>query len=712
LLRPLRIILALVLLAAVGLCAAVLLYPLPRVLVDLRPHETEKVYDRDGSLLYEVLDQAQGRQTFLPLSEIPKPIVDAFLSAEDQSFYQNSGIDFPAILRSIWQNVSAGQIVSGGSTITQQLVRNAIGTNQSRTFAQKLKESLLALKVSRLHDKDQILELYLNSIYFGGLAYGVESASWQYFGKSAQNLDLAESAFLAGLPQAPNRYYPFKYFDAAKKRQEAVLAAMLKNGAIKDSEFQSAKEETLTLKPTKADKKAPHFVDYVLQGTQEESDVLNPNCKTDSGLPIADCGFQESNSRITTTLDLGLQENLENIVESQLTFLQQYHLSNAAAVVLDAKTGDLLAMVGSADYFDPSIQGAVNVATSLRQPGSALKPLLYATAFEKGWTPATVINDEPVRFDTQEGLPYDPKNYDLEYHGPVTVAQALAQSLNIPAVKTLDFVGIAPFLRKVQDFGITTLTESPEHYGLSLALGSGEVTLLELTDAYTAFANHGQWCPVRYLKTDGAPDCAKATSPEIAQTISSILSNNELRMPEFGEENPLHFDFPVAAKTGTSRDFRDNWTVGYTDDYAVGVWVGNANGDNMQGVSGIEGAAPLFNKVLNLLHEKYGTVLTVQNDERIPSTIDLNNGQGANGNSRLPDFRIISPFANDVYLYDPTKPADTQKIQLQASESAQWFVDDRPLGQGESVLWTLSPGAHMIRAVSGDETREVEINVQ
>jgi len=700
--RFLKFILTLFLLANLAL-GFVLLMPLPKVLTELRPQETVKIFDRNGTLIDEEIKDAQGRQTFVSIAEIPSNLKNAFLAAEDQRFYEHSGVDFSAILRAVWQNVSAGEVVSGGSTITQQLVRNLIGVNQTRSFAQKIKESVFALRLSRIHDKDQVFELYLNSIYFGGLAYGVEAASFQYFGKSVQNLDLAESAFLAGLPQAPNRYYPFKHFETAKQRQETILTAMLKADLITQAEFDESNEEQIKLKPSKTEKKAPHFSDFVLQ--------------EDRG---------NSSTKITTALDLGLQGRVENLLESQITFLRSKNVENAAAVVLDAKNGDLLAMVGGVDYFDSTIQGAVNLTTSLRQPGSALKPLVYAAAFEKGWTPETVIIDEPIKYDTPEGLPYSPQNFDLGFRGPVTAAQALAQSLNVPAVKTLDYVGLPTFLKFARDFGITSFTEDASHYGLSLALGSGEVSLLELTSAFGTFANHGKHCAIRYLYIDEKPDCSLALNPKTANLVSAILSNNDLRMPEFGEENPLNFDYPVAAKTGTSRNFRDNWTVGYTDDYVVGVWVGNARGELMQGATGITGAAPIFSKIVNMLHERSGTRLTVDTPVSIRTTLGSftntvgsnnysslqGNGSQGGGGSNPQGFRIISPFANDLFLFDPSKPAESQKVQLKASENAQWFVDDQSIGEGETVLWQIQRGEHTIRAVNGDLKKEVKIKVR
>lgn len=680
-------------------------YPVPKLLRDLKSEETVKVYDRYGELLYEVLDDQKGRQTYVSLSDIPTHLKNAFLSAEDQRFYEHSGVDLTAILRAVWQNLSAGKIVSGGSTITQQVVRNVIGINKERTFAQKAKETILAIKITKFIDKDEIFEVYLNSIYFGGLAYGVEAASWQYFNKSVVNLDLAESGFLAGLPQAPNRYYPFKHFERAKERQEAVLGAMLANSKITVSEFQQAFHELITLRSGSRAKRAPHFVDFVL--------VSNCGAALPAGRQGsrgANCGADSDSGQIITTLDAGLQERVDTILASDLTFLSYLNIENGAVVILEAETGDILAMVGSKDYDNEAIDGQVNNTTSLRQPGSSFKPLVYASAIEKGWEADTIIIDEPVRFETAEGLPYSPKNFDLVYHGEVTLAEALAQSLNVPAVKTLDFVGVGPFLSIVQSFGITSLTESPDHYGLALALGSGEVSLLELTNAYRVFSNNGYYSDYQLLKSGDKVAPIEIIQPATASVLSAILSNNDLRLPAFGEENPLNFDYPVAAKTGTTRDFKDNWTIGYTDDYVVGVWVGNADGAVMQGVSGISGAGPIFYKIMNMLHESTGTYLTLDPQINIP-VVRTGFVESALA-STSSEFRILSPFANDVFMIDPTKPVDYQKIKLEASEPAIWYVDDELVGEGKSVLWILKKGRHDVQAFSGDEERFVGIMVR
>ena len=665
-----------------------LFYPTQRLFNQFKPTETVKIVDRHEALLYEVLNE-KGRQTFLSLSDIPQSLQDAFIAVEDRRFYEHSGVDFQSILRAIWQNLSAGEVVSGGSTITQQLVRNMIGINKERTFFQKIKESLLALKVSRFTDKDTVFEMYLNSIYFGGLAYGVEAASQQYFDKSAAHLDLAESSFLAGLPQAPNRFNPYRHFEEAKERQETVLLAMLDSQMITKSSFDQSISEFLNIRSSSFNKRAPHFVDYILS-----------NGGADWG---ANGGL------IKTTLDLGLQEKIEDVVYSDLTFLEHYNITNVAVVVMDAKTGEILVMLGGKDYSDESIQGQVNVATSLRQPGSSIKPLVYATAFEKGWDASTIIADEPVHFETADGLPYSPKNFDLQYHGEVTVAEALAQSLNVPAVKTLEFVGLENFLVMAERFGISTFTQSPDYYGLALALGSGEVQLLELVNAYATFANHGKRPFIQSLASDSA-DEVEVVSPKTAGLISSILSNNSLRMPAFGEENPLHFSFPVAAKTGTTRNFRDNWTVGYTDDYVVGVWVGNAKGDVMEGVSGISGAGPIFHKIMNLLHEATDTKLTVS-DVNLNFEFGISNNQFPM-NGVISEFRIISPFSNDLFLFDSNKPAEFQKIQLTASKNSEWFVDGQFVGEGKEVLWPLEKGHHEVQATYDGEERVVGIEVR
>ncbi len=481
---------------------------------------------------------------------------------------------------------------------------------------------------------------------------------------------------------------------------------MLSNGAISQSEFSQAKDEYIKLnqnQSSRSSKKAPHFVDFILNKVEL------------SDLP----------QKIITTLDLGIQNRVENIIQSDITFLDKFNIKNAAAVILDVKNGDILAMVGSADYENEEINGEVNITTSLRQSGSSIKPLVYATALESGWSADTIIVDEPVQFDTVDGLPYSPKNFDLTYHGAVTVAEALAQSLNIPAVKTMDYVGAQSFLQIAESFGITTFDKSSAHYGLSLALGSGEVKLLELANAYSTFANDGNRADIRFIKSVsenqvGQSGFQNVISSKTANVISAILSSNDLRMPAFGEENPLKLSFRVAAKTGTTRNFRDNWTIGYTDDYVVGIWVGNASGEVMEGVSGISGAGPIFYKIMNMLHEKMGTVLTAGEDVKLPVTSVVIGGDQAIGRFRghegqsdsIQDFRIISPFANDLYQYDPNKPSGYQKIQLQASEKAKWYVDGRLVGEGKEVLWRIVRGHHQIKAVNDGEERVVAINVR
>lgn len=659
-----------------------LLYPVPENLEQLNLNKSQKITDRHGTILYEVIHPQSGKQSPVQFEKIPKSLINAFIATEDQRFYEHSGIDLKAILRAIWQNAQAGKVVSGGSTITQQAVRNFIGINQKRTLTQKAKESILAIKISLLHSKEKILESYLNTIYFGNLTYGVEAASKQYFNKSAHRLGLAESSFLAGIPQAPNRYNPFKNFEGVKKRQLHVLNAMLKEGYIDESQYEAAKSTPIKLIRNQTLKKAPHFVDFILEKTSEKSEI------------------------ISTTLDLGLQEKIEELIYSDLTFLKHLNINNAATILIHNPSGEIRAMVGSIDYFNKEIDGEVNVATSLRQPGSSIKPLVYALSFEKSWNPNTIIIDEPIQFKTANGQPYTPRNFDLKYRGEVTLSEALAQSLNIPAVKALDHIGIRYFLNKIKSFGINTLNSEPEHYGLSLALGSGEVKLIELTHAYSIFANNGTLKKLKWIKNT-EDQSTQVLNPQSAEWIKQILSDNFLRSPAFGEENQLNLDFKIAAKTGTTRNFKDNWTLGFTDEYTLGIWVGNNDGSPLQGVSGISGAGSLFNRIMNMLHQETGTQLTLQKKFEIQPI------KQKSVMETMESFRIITPFPDDHFLYNPQKPNDQQKIKLEASNKAKWFINNIFYQEGKSVLWELKKGKHHIRAESLEgEKEEVWVKVE
>ncbi len=572
------------------------LMPLPAVFFQPVEVATTKIFDRNRILLYEILQPDQGKKTLVKLEQMPVFFVKATLAAEDIHFYEHGGVDPYAILRAIFFNVREQRIVSGASTITQQLVHNILELGPNRSFSDKALEALYAIRLSNIYDKNQILELYLNKIYYGNMAYGAESAALDFFGKHLTELDLAQSSLIAGLPQSPSSYNPFVYFDRAKLRQKYVLDQMVKYQFIKRTEADAAFEEPLHLRRNRVEMKAPHFVYYVM--SQLDSQL---GSQADSR-NLAKGGFS-----IYTTLDYHLQQMAETNVSRQVGLLKDKNVTNGALLSIDPKTSQILAWVGSENYFDEKIDGAVDMITALRQPGSALKPFTYLLAFEKGMTPATILNDIPSQFPTEQG-PYEPKNYDLKYHGPVRVRNALASSFNIPAVQTLEFVGLQNFIGFLEKFGITTLDQSADFYGLALTLGGGEVRMLDLAKAYNVIANYGfqqQLSSVLAIQNSKGDDLYHWSTPSTsfllgpngkqhAYQIIDILKDPTARLGGFGEGNVLELSREAAVKTGTTRNFRDNWTVGFTPQLLTAVWVGNADATPMFNISGIDGAGPIW----------------------------------------------------------------------------------------------------------------------
>ncbi len=601
---------------------------------------SSKVYDRHGRLLFEMPPPHTGRHSPVPLSEMPDALRQAIVATEDASFYRNPGVDGWAILRAVWINLRGGEILSGGSTITQQLARNLLMSpdeRYERTMTRKLREAVLAWRIARRYSKDQILELYLNEIYFGNLAYGVEAAAQAYFGKHVRDLDLAECAMLAGLPQAPEYYNPLENLREAKARQAIILGLMVKQAYITQDQARQARAEELHFASAPFDIRAPHFVMYV-RGLLERELGLER--------------LEQGGLHIYTTLDVDLNETARDIVRHRLARLAEcngqrtdcppggHNVRNAALVALDPQTGEILVMLGSPDYFSARIDGAVNGTTALRQPGSSIKPITYAAAFEQGrLTPATMMLDVRTSFVTREGTSYVPLNYDLQFRGPVRLREALASSYNLVAVKVLDTIGTGAMSGLARRLGITTL-DDPDRLGLAVTLGGGEVRLLELTAAYAAFANGGNAIqPTAILRVEDDAGNILLASPthagdlplplplagghspspssfargfplsspllegtegkavldkRVAYLITDILSDDIARSPSFGEGSALQLTRPAAVKTGTTTDFRDNWTVGYTPDLVVGVWTGNADNQPMHDVSGITGAAPIW----------------------------------------------------------------------------------------------------------------------
>jgi len=565
------------------------------------------VLDRSGRVLYEILDPQTGSHRPTLLEDIPVALRQAVVATEDASFYTNPGLDLRGIVRALITNLRAGEIRAGGSTITQQVARNLLldsGERGERTWRRKLREAVLAWRLTRALPKDDILALYLNHVYFGSLAYGVEAAANVYFGKPVSQLSLAECAMLAGLPQAPAAHNPLADLSAAKARQAVVLQRMVREGYISAERAEQALREPLAFAGQPFAVEAPHFCMYVIGQVEE---LLGPEVLRSGGLLIH------------TTLDLDVQRSAESHVTRHLEALRLpdadgpgHNVHNAAVVVLEPSDGAIRAMVGSPDYFDAQISGAVNAALALRQPGSAIKPLTYAAAYERGWSPASVILDVPSSFTTAEAKPYRPVNYDHRFHGPVSLRTALANSYNVAAVRLLDAIGVDALLDVAGRLGVTTLTGAGR-YGLALTLGGGEVRLLDLTAAYAVFATGGlRSTPYAVERVEAltgdvlyrhlAERPVRVLDERVAYLVTDVLADADARIPAFGAGSPLHTPYGAAVKTGTTTEWRDNWTVGYTSAYVTGVWVGNADNTPMRGVSGVSGAAPIWQAIMNDLH--------------------------------------------------------------------------------------------------------------
>ena len=544
--------------------------------------------DRNGRSLRRVPGDAYHRQ--VTLAEMPPAFIQATLAAEDRRFWQHHGVDWLALGRAAGLDLWHGRIVSGGSTITEQLIKSA--QPRRRTFSTKLLEALQALHLEREWSKTRILEAYLNRIDYGPMERGCGAAAEDLFGRPIHQLSDAEAALLAGLPQSPSWLDPRRHLDRAQVRQRWILSQMRAQDWLTQAEYERALAEPIQLAPAGRDFHAPHFVGMLL-AKAGESELSWPN-------------------PVRTTLDLELQQTVELFVHHQLAATPELAGCQAAAVVIDNRDGGVRALVGSAGFF-ASAAGQVNHASALRQPGSALKPFAYALALERGATAATVLADVPAEFPTPAG-PFSPQNYDHRYFGPVRVRNALACSLNVAAVQAVNQFASPPLLLDtLRACGLSSLNLPPEHYGLGLVLGDGEVSLLELTDAYSCLARLGQWQPARLLEpaTLAVPPPASGLArfvfqPATAWLIADILHDNEARAPAFGLDSALRFDFPVACKTGTSSEYRDNWAFGYTPEFTVGIWVGRSDGSPMQGVSGVTGAGPILHETFAYLHEHAG----------------------------------------------------------------------------------------------------------
>lgn len=583
--------------------------------------QSTQIFDRNGRLLYSIYDKKN--QTFIPLSTIPKTVQEATIAIEDREFYHHGPVDFRGIARALYVILLHKQI-QGGSTLTQQLVKNSL-LSPEQTILRKIREMVLSFATEMLYSKSKILEMYLNQIPYGGTAYGIEAASERYFGKHAKELDLAQSAMLAGLPEAPSVYSPYgAHPELGRERQKQVLTAMLQQGYISKQQYDQALNEQLKYNGQSEDIKAPHFVLYV-------KDLLEQKY----GTKLIETG----GLRVTTSLDLSIQNYAQATVAAEVGRLGPYHATNGAAVVADPATGEILAMVGSRDYFDTTdTDGNVNIALQHRQPGSSIKPINYAEGLINGYTAATPFIDQRICFPNPTGPAYCPGNYDNKWHGVVDMRQSLGNSFNIPAVKMLKANGVQNMLDLAHEMGISALDRSASTYGLSLTLGGGEVTMLDMTTAFGVFANNGyridlhpilkvtdsQGNVLESYNPPASPIFGKKVLPDgVAFIISNILADNGARLQEFGPSSSLYFPHDyVSAKTGTTNDFRDNWTIGYTPNYVVTVWVGNNDNTPMNGLaSGITGAAPIFHTIMSHLLTIHPAKQPIQPDNVIQAKV-------------------------------------------------------------------------------------------
>ncbi len=700
------------------------------------PQGSTEFLDRHGNSLRLLLVDERRYAKQCALGEISPHLIDATLSAEDRRYFHHSGIDWLASVRAITSVVRHGEPQSGASTLTQQLVK--LAQPGPRTIRRKLAEMWLARRVEREWSKNRILEEYLNRLDYGNLQYGIAAASWFYFDKPPADLSAAEAALLAGLPRAPSRLNPHTDIAAARGRQQWVLGRMKANVVLDAEAHARAIAEPLRIAPPKHPWQAPHFVDLLLQ----RRNILPP-----SGGPVR------------TTLDLQLNRFIESRLTEQLRLISEHHATSVAAVVIHNPTGDVLAMAAASNEEFQAGSGQVNGAWIIRSPGSAVKPFTYLLALERGANPSTVVADVPTDFPTTTGL-YRPNNYNHRYHGPVTLRHALANSLNVAAIKTLELAGGPDALhRRLCELGLTTLDHTSEYYGPGLTIGNGELRLLELTNAYATLGRLGLHKPYR-LSGNSRQDSGsrQICDPRACWVIADMLSDNHARSASFGLNSYLSFDFPVACKTGTSSAYRDNWVVGYTPEFSVGVWVGNMDSSPMRAITGVTGAAPVMHEILNHLHETRGTTwferpeaITNHHIHPLTGRLAANNQPGSIDEkclwppkaSRPDDFdeqgrvvlpneyaawlasrqnalgdlvtcataasnlRVLQPKPGTVYYLDPDLPATSQRIRLcaEAPGKIDWSSETLMI---ESDGIQLRPGRHVLTATDSDTGRRAE----
>ena len=667
------------------------------------PKPSTEITDRYGRPLRAYLDSATAARCVpVKLQDISPWLALATVAAEDKRFFSHPGVDFRSVARAFWQNSKNGRTVSGASTITQQLARAL--EPRPRTIFGKLSEMFSAFRLESGHSKEEILEGYFNSISYGNSSTGIEAAAQTYFGLPAKDVSLAQAALLSGIPKSPVKYDPLRHPLDALARQRLILRRMIDFGLLDEENYRLALAEKIIVKERVKYFEAPQFSDYALKHTSAGAGCIH------------------------TTLDQRIQEYAAVALKNHLAGLSgRNHVTNGAVLVLDNSSGGIIAWVGSNDFFDAANSGQVDGVTSPRQPGSALKPFLYALALSKGAKASDIIEDEPL----YAAGGHSPLNYDKTYHGKVRLREALACSYNVPAVRTAEKTGVPAFLSKLHDFGFASLAKTAEFYGEGLALGNGEVTLLELANAYASLARGGIWLPVRFdMAGVGGVPARRAIGRSEAYIITNILSDNSARAPAFGVNSAFNLPFDIAAKTGTTKDYRDNWAVGYTPEWTVGVWVGNFDGSPMRKISGITGAAPVLKEVALKMNKLYpstpfkrplgiktarvcpvsgllpsafcpATMEELFTAGNMPSAQCRGHGPPQAQAALVPPTGSPSvkfPKDGDIFRIDPQTPRAAQALFLKSSVSEGeivWQVDKCALPEhGSSVAWALEPGRH------------------
>ncbi|MBI5876078.1 MAG: transglycosylase domain-containing protein [Chloroflexi bacterium] len=697
--------------------------------------KTTRIYDRTGTvLLYEVFDPQGGNRTWVPLNRIPKYFRDAVVANEDRRFYDDSGTFFgidPIGLARAARSTLTGEQVQGASGITQQLVRNVVMAPDERyqvSIERKLKEAVLAIETNRRFSKDEILEMYLNTIPYGRLAFGVEAAAQAYFGKHVEELTLAESVSLALVPQFPAANSPCddnpQRADAQRKRELAV-DAMLREGYISETQAVEAKFTPIKCYEQVFDISAPHFVFYVRKQLEEQFGAQR---------------VYQGGLKVTTTLDMDWQNEAERLAREQVVKLtaEKKNVTNAAVVAIDPRTGEIKTMVGSIDYFNRQIDGQVNIALANRQPGSSFKLFTYLAALQKGYTPATLLMDVRQSFPDPPNPPYVPENYDRTFHGPQSLRQAIARSYNVPAVKTLSLVGVKPVVTLAHSMGINTLDTDKQQYGLALTLGGGEVSLLDLTYAYGVVANSGAMAgqpvpstdrrpgyrevnPVSILRVEDPngellyeykkPEIKEVLDPRITYLMSDILSDNQARTAAFGANSALKLSRPAAAKTGTTNDFKDNWTLGFTPQLVIGVWAGNSDNSSMERSTGLTGAGPIWHDFMEFALKDMPVEQFKQPQGIAPVEVCATSGllptpycpnkvkelfiQGTE--PKTPDniwqaYRVCKPTGKLATVYCPADQVETKVFAIYPPEAADWVRENNIAQPPTDYDTTYGPG--------------------